>query len=220
MTMTMKMTDDEAAYLMQDPEVLGKLIDYRDLQQDQSDSMGAETTGDAERAKELRGIATQIIAEDPDIWHDSLRTRFGFGRYYPPESPPFPCIYLAGPINGRSNDDCHNWREMVKAHWVGFTLDPMARDYRGREEEPGIAEQIVQGDTWDLRQSDGLLAYIDAPSAGTSMEILLMYQMGRPRVLVNDTKRPLSPWLTRHASAVCGSLPEALQEMKRLLKPR
>jgi hypothetical protein len=60
-------------------------------------------------------------------------------------------VYLCGPINGRSDDDCKGWREYAKER-LPDTLDPMARDYRGRELEPGIADVIVAGDEEDIAQ--------------------------------------------------------------------
>jgi hypothetical protein len=77
-------------------------------------------------------------------------------------------IYLCGPINGRSDDDCRNWREEAKS-LLPDTLDPMVRDYRGRELEPGIAAEIVENDKLDIDASDQLLVLYDAPSVGTSV---------------------------------------------------
>lgn len=47
-------------------------------------------------------------------------------------------IYLAGPINGCTDAQANDWRTEAKriAAERGHTcLDPMARDYRGRESE-------------------------------------------------------------------------------------
>lgn len=119
-------------------------------------------------------------------------------------------LYLCGPINGRSDDDCTGWREQVKAAWPGECLDPMRRDYRGREQEPGIAAEIVRGDTEDIAEVDALLVYFDKPSVGTSMEVLLAHQQGKPVIVVDASGKPLSPWLTHHATTVAGSIAEAL----------
>jgi nucleoside 2-deoxyribosyltransferase len=119
-------------------------------------------------------------------------------------------IYLCGPINGRSDSDCTDWRETVKAAWHGECLDPMRHDYRGREQEPGIAAKIVAQDTEDLRATDALLVYFDKPSVGTSMEVLLAHQMRKPVVVVNASGKPLSPWLSHHATSVCESVGDAL----------
>ena len=82
-------------------------------------------------------------------------------------------IYLCGPINGCSDDEATGWRERVKGSFgkheeVRF-LDPMRRDYRGRENEPGIAQEIVDGDLQDIQESDVLLVAVPKPSIGTTV---------------------------------------------------
>ena len=46
-------------------------------------------------------------------------------------------VYLCGGINGLSDEDCTDWREATKAELYNHFnfLDPMRRDYRGREAE-------------------------------------------------------------------------------------
>jgi hypothetical protein len=118
-------------------------------------------------------------------------------------------IYLCGPINGRSDDDCKGWREYVKER-VGNTLDPMDRDYRGRELEPGIAKEIVENDKKDIAASLTILVYYDKPSVGTSMEVYMAHSMGKRIVLVDKSGKPLSPWLIYHCHEVYKSLDEAI----------
>lgn len=123
-------------------------------------------------------------------------------------------IYLCGPINGRSDDDCTGWREAVKALHADC-LDPMARDYRGRELEPGIAALIVAGDIEDIDASDALLVYFDKPSVGTAMEVFYAKQKGKHVFVIDKSGKPLSPWLTHHTDRVVGSIAEALDFMQR-----
>jgi hypothetical protein len=119
-------------------------------------------------------------------------------------------VYLCGPINGRSDDDCKGWREYVKER-VQNCIDPMARDYRGRELEPGIADEIVAGDEEDIRNSDALLVYYDRPSVGTAMEIrMAVKEMGKRVVLVDKSGKPLSPWLIHHCREIYKTLDEAI----------
>lgn len=63
-------------------------------------------------------------------------------------------LYLCGGINGLSDSDCRDWREAAKERLAEhFTiLDPMRRDYRGREAE--CVDEIVDGDFADLNLSD------------------------------------------------------------------
>lgn len=124
-------------------------------------------------------------------------------------------IYLCGPINGRTDADCRNWREQVKASWIsGETLDPMRRDYRGRELEPGIAAEIVAGDLEDLHNCDALLAFVDKPSFGTAMEIFYVkHDLKKPVVVIDATGLPLSPWLVHHADVIVATVDEAIAKL-------
>lgn len=116
-------------------------------------------------------------------------------------------IYLAGAINGKSDAECIGWREQYKSMLPGNRfLDPMDRDYRGREDEN--VEEIVRGDMIDIRLSDAVVAWCEAPSWGTAMEIRYAHQIGR-RVVVIVPDGPVSPWLRFHATEVVGSLAEA-----------
>lgn len=127
-------------------------------------------------------------------------------------------IYLCGPINGRSDSDCRDWREQAKALWDGEVLDPMRRDYRGRELEPGIDAQIVAGDIEDIQNSDAILVYTDKPSDGTAMEVFYAkHNRGKPVVLINARDKPLSPWLTYHSDAIVTDVPTAIARLKELL---
>jgi nucleoside 2-deoxyribosyltransferase len=133
-------------------------------------------------------------------------------------------VYLGGPINGCTDDEAHGWREQVKAALssAGHTWrDPMDRDYRGREMEPGIAAEIVDGDRADISECDVLLMNAPRPSWGTAMEILLGHTIGRPVyvVLPDDGSQP-SPWLTHHATVLRGSVVEAVNEVLRALPVR
>lgn len=120
-------------------------------------------------------------------------------------------IYLCGPINGRTDEDATSWRETVKQRWEGQCLDPMRRDYRGRELEPGIAAEIVAGDIEDIQQCDAILVFFDKPSVGTSMEVFYAKHVLNKMVVVIDAQdRPLSPWLLHHSDAQTKHVGEAL----------
>ena len=108
-------------------------------------------------------------------------------------------VYLCGPINGRSDDECKTWREQAKA-LLPFTLDPMRRDYRGREAE--AVKEIIEMDKIDIAQSDALLVYFDQPSIGTAMEVLWAFERGKLIAVVNARSKPLSPWLIYHSHRV------------------
>ena len=120
-------------------------------------------------------------------------------------------IYLCGPINGRTDDECKDWRQKAKTFLATIgTFDPMDRDYRGRETEEGIAHQIVESDISDIRKSDALLVMYDKPSVGTAMEIrMAKAELRIPVYVVDVSNKPLSPWLIFHTDKIFSSVEEA-----------
>lgn len=119
-------------------------------------------------------------------------------------------VYLSGPINGCSDDEAKGWREQAK-DWLPNceVFDPMVRDYRGRELEPGIAAKIVEGDKIDILQCRVNLRMYDKPSEGSAEEWHFAYTAGRLNVLVDITNKPLSPWASYHAHHIFKSLRDA-----------
>jgi hypothetical protein len=119
-------------------------------------------------------------------------------------------IYLAGAINGCTDEECKDWREYIKSQ-VGEenTLDPMRRDYRGRELD--CVEEIVEGDKVDIDLSTHLLVHFDKPSVGTSMEILYAWERKIPVIVVTNKEVKLSPWLIYHSDKVFNSFEEAIK---------
>ena len=123
-------------------------------------------------------------------------------------------VYLCGPINGRSDDDCTVWREQAKTLLgADNCLDPMRRDYRGREQ--ACVDEIVELDKVDVDGADFLLVYFDKPSVGTSMEVLYAWERGIPVIVVNQSDRPLSPWLIYHSTEVVDSVAAAVEWIQR-----
>lgn len=120
---------------------------------------------------------------------------------------------MAGPINGRSDADCRDWRERAK-ELIGDRaqcLDPMDRDYRGKELAAVV--EIVEGDKRDIDSCDALLVWFDRPSVGTSMEVLYAWDLGKQVVVVNRSGAPVSPWLNYHSSCVVMDLDEAVESL-------
>lgn len=121
-------------------------------------------------------------------------------------------IYLAGPIFGQDDTQAKGWRDQVKRNAAPHTfLDPMRRDCRGREANPGMAKLLVELDKRDVESCDVLLANMHTVSAGTCMEILLAWQLGKTVVVVWPDETPLSPWVRYHASAVVPTIDEAMR---------
>lgn len=87
-------------------------------------------------------------------------------------------VYLCGGINGLSDSACKDWRETAKAALADYRiLDPMRRDYRGREDES--VTEIIGGDKDDIDQSGVLLVNATRPSWGTAMEIMYAFPQGK-----------------------------------------
>lgn len=120
-------------------------------------------------------------------------------------------VYLCGPINGCTNEECKHWREQAKL-CLTDTIDPMRRDYRGREDQ--CVAEIVEGDKADIDECDALLVNYDKPSVGTSMEILYAWQNSKPVIIVASKDATISPWLRYHSRHIVHSFAEAYSLLK------
>ena len=121
-------------------------------------------------------------------------------------------IYLCGPIKDCTDAECRNWRDYVTSIWPGKTLDPMRRDYRGREME--CMNEIVELDKEDIQRSHALIVNFDKPSVGTSMEVFLSWLWSIPVVVVCKEGMTLSPWLVYHSTVVVHSHEAAVEWLK------
>lgn len=123
-------------------------------------------------------------------------------------------VYLAGPINGCTDDEAKGWRdyvrELLEVDGLVVVFDPMVRDYRGRELEPGIAAQIVEQDKADIFAVDTVLVCFDKPSVGTAMEVLYAWGISKGVIVVNRSGKALSPWLLYHSDVQVDTLEEAV----------
>lgn len=117
-------------------------------------------------------------------------------------------VYLAGPIFQCSDAEAKDWRFTVASRRPQHVyLDPMSRDYRGREDD--CAAEIVEGDKADIRSCDTVIANIAVPSAGTLMEVLYAYEQAKRVIAVVPGR--VSPWIRYHATEVVPSLEEAIR---------
>lgn len=127
-------------------------------------------------------------------------------------------VYLAGPIFGMTDATCKDWRaearRLIPPEWE--TLDPMARDYRGREDE--CVQEIVEGDLLDIRRCHIMLAHACAPSWGTAMEIHQAVVWGIPVFALVPPGR-ISPWLQYHTVSRASSLHILVDAMLRAYPP-
>lgn len=118
-------------------------------------------------------------------------------------------IYLAGPINGCTDEEAMDWREDLTDRLAGHTvISPMTRDYRGREDEN--VEDIIEGDKSDILKSDLVVAYCPRPSVGTSMEVLWAWERSKRVVVFAPEGSSISPWLRYHSDAVVFNVHDVL----------
>jgi nucleoside 2-deoxyribosyltransferase len=109
-------------------------------------------------------------------------------------------IYLAGPINGCSDSECNDWRTDLKSVPNHEYIDPMRRDYRGKEAEN--VDEIVKGDIADIDEADLVVANCPKPSYGTAMEIFYAaHVLGKSVWIVCADEKP-SPWLLKHSKRI------------------
>lgn len=126
------------------------------------------------------------------------------------------CIYLAGPIFGKSDSECLEWRQKATQLLDYDVLSPMARDYRG--EEDANCEQIVKGDLRDIRKCAAILVNAAAPSWGTAMEVLYAAEICKiPVVAFNVQLDSCSPWV-RYFCFIVSTLEEGVNAIHEKLK--
>jgi nucleoside 2-deoxyribosyltransferase len=123
-------------------------------------------------------------------------------------------VYLAGPINGCTDAQAIDWRRNATLLLSPpiRVLSPMARDYRGKEDEN--VSEIVEGDKADIDAADTVLVNANGPSWGTAMEVLYAHNTGK-RVIAFTSSPTVSPWLRYHCTTVCQSLSAAVDAVRR-----
>lgn len=122
-------------------------------------------------------------------------------------------VYLAGPIFQQSDAVCNDWREKFMSCPDFDWIDPMHRDFRGKEDQ--YFDQIVEGDKEDIDSCQALIAKVSQPSAGTSMEILWAWLNETPVITIAEGK--VSPWIRYHSEAIVPTEEAALEKLKEIL---
>lgn len=126
-------------------------------------------------------------------------------------------VYLAGPIFNQTDTECKDWREYFKSDQHFCWLDPMDRDYRGTEDDN--VTDIVENDKADILIADCVVANVNTPSAGTSMEILHAWLHDIP--VVSFTNGKVSPWIRYHSSVVVLNEQQAFEKLRTIyIMPR
>lgn len=112
-------------------------------------------------------------------------------------------VYLAGPINGCTDEECRGWREEAKRRLEHLcdVIDPMDFDCRGLEGEK--YREIIKNDLGRLNESDIVLVNATSPSWGTAMEIVYAGLAGKPVfAFCGHSVDSISPWLRGHCASV------------------
>jgi nucleoside 2-deoxyribosyltransferase len=117
-----------------------------------------------------------------------------------------PRVYLAGPIFQQPDPICADWRGYFTRFDQFEWVDPMMRDFRGKEDS-AFAE-IVEGDKTDIDRCQAVIAHTSITSAGTSMEILWAWMNHTPVISIVGER--VSPWVRYHSTRLARSEEEAL----------
>jgi len=125
-------------------------------------------------------------------------------------------VYLCGPIFGQSDSAANDWRRRAaRALSIDYViLDPMVRDYRGREQEPDLADRIVREDTTDIDRATHVLVNAENPGWGTAMETQLSFMYGK--YVVAFCSKPPSPWLRARTHLIVPTLDGALEHLRKV----
>ncbi len=122
-------------------------------------------------------------------------------------------VYLAGGINGLTDDEAKAWRDRVKRELASLFIfvDPMDRDFRGQE--AGNHHEIVQNDLDEMLACQIIFARVERPSWGTGMEIFHAKWHSRLVIAYGAPERP-SPWLVEHTHLLCNTLEDGIEALR------
>jgi hypothetical protein len=140
-------------------------------------------------------------------------------------------LYLAGPIDRKTDEDCHKWRNDVTVALMNYKniiiLNPMRRDYRGLEHSH--YRTFVHYDKSDLRKCTMVLAYMPnqcecckdcyGVSIGTTMEVAISNMLDKYIIVVSPDPRIRNhPWVLDHANYTTITINGAIDHIKDLLE--
>ena len=120
-------------------------------------------------------------------------------------------IYLSGPIMDEHSGTAREWRDAAKT-LLGSefkTLDPMRRKFVDRQVDS--ANEIVEFDLQDVRDSDLLLVNYNRASIGTAMEVFYAAH-DQGKFVVAFSPLPFaecSPWMARFCTKILPDLESA-----------
>ncbi len=119
-------------------------------------------------------------------------------------------VYLCGPIFGKTDSECRDWRNLAKGQLgrVAHIHDPMDNDIRGHENDIR-GDMVVLDDKRKIMSSDILLVYPGCEGSwGTAMEVHLAYSLHKYIVGVGSPAH-VSPWYRYHCNIMGITLKDA-----------
>ncbi len=125
-------------------------------------------------------------------------------------------IYLSGPIMDEHEGAAREWREAAKTLLGDLfdLLDPMRRKFVDRKVDS--ANEIVEFDLQDVRDSDLILVNYSRPSIGTSMEVFYSaHNLGKFVVAFSPIEfQNCSPWMVRFCTKILPDLESAAEYIR------
>ena len=122
-------------------------------------------------------------------------------------------VYLSGPIMDEVEGTAREWRETAKKLLQERfrLLDPMRRKFVDRQVDS--ANEIVEFDLQDVRNSDVVLVNYNRASIGTSMEVFYAaHDQGKFVVAFSPLEyKDCSPWMARFCTKILPTLEEAVE---------
>jgi hypothetical protein len=135
-------------------------------------------------------------------------------------------LYLCGPILDCDDHAVHYWRDRVKHTLIAYPVtiyDPSSRDYRQTlkeaqtyEDIEKIDEEIITHDTEEITLSHAIIAGCYKPSAGSSMEIKMAWDLKRFVVSIVPDRMATSAWIRYHSTVVVENYPDAILELRKV----
>jgi nucleoside 2-deoxyribosyltransferase len=65
-----------------------------------------------------------------------------------------------------------------------------------------------------IRSCDAVVVMYTQPSVGTSMEVLFAWSLGIPVIVIDESNKPLSPWLVYHSTAIVKTKQECCSKLE------
>ncbi len=136
-----------------------------------------------------------------------------------------PKIYLAGSIEGLPYEEANGWRKQVEGEFPDRCLNPL-RDKEWLPQEEVInsgnlnfeeMKNLVERDIRDIGEVGLLLAKMESPGIGTSMEIIVAKVMKIPVILISGNPAIYNhPWIRFYANRRVRTVEEAIEIIKEM----